>query len=113
MSSNKFWKGVVIGAIVGGAVTLFNKDVREQVAEDGKRVGAKIKNVVSNPKQTVECVQNKVNEITQAYKNFSEDLQFITEKANEIKSLSQETINTIQELKESDNNENNVSQTPH
>jgi methyl-accepting chemotaxis protein len=100
MTSSKFWKGLVIGAMVGGAVTLLDKKVRKQVAEDSKRVGRKIKDVVSHPQKTVECIQNKVNQFTQAYRNISEDLQFISEKATEIKKLSQNTIETVQELKQ-------------
>lgn len=113
MSSGKFWKGIVIGAMIGGAVTLFDKEVRKQVAEDSKRVCRKVKVVVSNPQQTVECVQDKVNQFTQSYKKLSEDIQFITEKATEIKNLSQQTMETVQELKHSPKMEEDDLSQPH
>lgn len=105
MSSNKLWKGMLIGAVVGGAVTLFDKEVRRQVATDSKRVGNQIKKVVTNPQQTVACVQNKINQFSDAYKNLNEDLQFITEKAAEIKELSRETAETVNEIKQVSNKE--------
>lgn len=100
MGTKKLAKGMVIGALVGGAITLFDRETRKDVIRAGKTVGNKVLHVISNPGKTWHGLQEKVNEFQSAYRELNEDIRLIMEKAQEIKEVSLETKELLRETKE-------------
>lgn len=41
--NNKFVKGIIYGALIGGVITLFDKEVRQQALSEGKQKARQIK----------------------------------------------------------------------
>ena len=105
MGKSKFFKGIVLGAMVGGALTLLDKNVRKEMVRYGKNAGRQIKNAVINPTETIDAIHGKVTVFRQSLADLNEDVQFIIEKANEMKKLSKETIHVLSEAKDSSTGE--------
>lgn len=97
MSAHKFLKGIIYGAIMGGAVTLLDKDVRNQVFTEGKRWTNQVKNIVTNPQEKIEQIGNKISLVQQSFHQLTEDVQFLADKALEIKELGEKTVQTLKE----------------
>lgn len=97
MSAHKFLKGIIYGAIMGGAVTLLDKDVRNQVFTEGKRWTNQVKNIVTNPQEKIEQIGNKISQVQQSFHQLTEDVQFLADKALEIKELGEKTVQTLKE----------------
>ena len=95
MGNNKFWKGVWWGALIGGAVTLLDKQTRQDLAYSGKKVGE----VIKNPKQTVQKVKTAARDMQEAYKNIRDDITYISDKLYELKDVPTRVSDIINESK--------------
>jgi len=84
MATGKFIKGMFIGAAVGGALTLFDKETRDAVIKKGKIFWKEIKTTVRNPKEKVEGIRTKVELVMENYRELSEELKTLTEKAKDL-----------------------------
>lgn len=100
MMNNKFVKGIIYGALIGGAMTLFDKEVRRKVLSEGKQKARQIKGVVLNPRETIDEIQGKFDQVRNSIQQFNRDIQFLTEKAAEIKELSLQTVKTFTDEQE-------------
>lgn len=100
MGASKFVKGILIGAAVGGAITLFDKETRQKVFSKSKRLGNSLLETVKNPNEKIEGIKKTINQLQHAYNEINEDIRFIVEKAQEIKEVSKETGKLINETKE-------------
>ncbi|HWO74599.1 MAG TPA: YtxH domain-containing protein [Bacillus sp. (in: firmicutes)] len=95
MGNNKFWKGVCWGALIGGAVTLFDKQTRKDVANSGRKIAGAIK----NPKQTAQKVKTIVRNLQDAYENIRDDVTYISDKLYELKDVPTRVTDIITESK--------------
>lgn len=100
MMNNKFVKGIIYGALIGGAMTLIDKEVRQQVLSEGKQKARQIKGVILNPRETIDEIQGKYDQVRNSIQQFNRDIQFLTEKAAEIKELSLQTVKTFTDEQE-------------
>lgn len=101
MMNNKFVKGMIYGALIGGVITLFDKEVRQQALSEGKQKARQIKGVILNPRETIDEIQGKFDQVRNSIQQFNRDIQFLTEKASEIKELSLQTVKTFTDEQES------------
>lgn len=100
MGRKKLAKGMFIGALVGGALSLIDRETRREVFAAGKKVGNKVLDVLSDPGKTLSGIKEKVEAVQKAYREINEDLRFFVEKAQEIKEASLETKELLEETKE-------------
>jgi len=68
MGKKTFWSGIVLGAVVGGAVSMFNKDARKYVKNVSEQAADQVSyymdhpnEAVSNVKRTISIVSEKIN----------------------------------------------------
>lgn len=97
MENNKFLKGVLYGAMIGGAVTLLDKEVRKEVCDKGKVWFGELKETITNPSETVQQIQDQVQSFKKNIRQINEDMQFLAEKAVEMKELGGQAIKTFVE----------------
>ncbi|WAA08993.1 YtxH domain-containing protein [Fervidibacillus albus] len=100
MATGKFLKGIVYGALIGGAIALFDKQTREGVFSKGKEIGDDVKELLTHPREKFQRFQDKVTFIKQSIEDMNDDLQFIMKQATQIKELGEETVQIIEETKE-------------
>ncbi|MBT2662008.1 YtxH domain-containing protein [Bacillus sp. ISL-45] len=99
-SSKKFWMGMVLGAMAGGAVTLLEKSTRLAVKEDFSKVSSGVMYVVKNPNEFIEDLRETANKVRTTVEQVTEDVAFITEKVEEIKDVPPQVTELVKDTKE-------------
>ncbi len=97
---NKLVKGIVIGALVGAAVSLFDKNTRQGVIQSGKTIGLKVKEYAKQPSKLSSEVKQKIDDVRQTVQEVSDDIAFINEKVQELKESSPHVVHMLQETKD-------------
>ncbi|WHY78737.1 YtxH domain-containing protein [Neobacillus sp. WH10] len=98
---NQFWKGMLIGAIAGGAISLLDKQTREAMKENVQKTSSKAAYIVRNPREISEKVKGTAAKIKSTYEQVSEDISFITDKVEELKELTPQVTDILKETKDS------------
>lgn len=98
-SSNKFWLGIMIGAVTGGAISLLDKSTRQSVREDFSKVSGSVAYVIKHPQEFVDDVKDVANKVRTTVEQVTEDVAFITEKVEEIKAVPSEVSELVNEAK--------------
>jgi gas vesicle protein len=92
--SNKLWKGIMIGATIGAAISLLDQETRKMLVENGKRV----KNKLKDPVHIAQNVNQHVHKCRQSLEQLSEDILFIAGKIKEITEKTPEVIELVKEI---------------
>ncbi|WP_079505496.1 hypothetical protein [Mesobacillus jeotgali] len=100
-SSKKFWIGMFLGAMAGGAVTLLEKSTRQAVRKDFSKISSGVAYVVKNPNEFIEDVKETANKVRTTVEQVTEDVAFITEKVEEIKDVPPQITELVKGTKES------------
>jgi gas vesicle protein len=99
-NTNKFWTGVLAGAIAGGLISLLDRDTRQAVGEKYGKVAKNISYGFTHPKEIATTVIEKTKEFKETASQISEDISFITKKIDEIRELTPEVTGLVKETKE-------------
>ncbi|MDR6999128.1 YtxH domain-containing protein [Neobacillus niacini] len=86
---NQFWKGMLYGALAGGAISLLDKDTREVMKENILNVSKKGLYIVKHPQEVAEQIKETAIRIKETVEDVSEDISYITEKVEELRELTQ------------------------
>lgn len=62
MGKNKLITGMVVGAIIGGAVSLINQETRNYVKQELSLMSGQMGNIVQNPSHSIRHIQNTLIE---------------------------------------------------
>ena len=99
-SSKRFWMGIVVGAIAGGAVSLLEKSTRQAVKEDFSKVSGSVVYVIKNPNEFLDDVKDAANKVRSTVEQVTEDVAFITEKVEEMKEVPPQVSELVKGTKE-------------
>lgn len=88
---NKMLKGMLIGAAIGAAVTLFDRKTRQSVAKSAKEYGIKTWHSVKRPKETIEKVTDKLTTIGEQLQQTADEALYIMDKIAEIAKTEERT----------------------
>ncbi|MCM3667204.1 YtxH domain-containing protein [Mesobacillus subterraneus] len=99
-SSKKFWMGMVLGALAGGAVSLLDKATRQSVKEDFSKVSNGVAYVVKNPENFIEDIKDAANKVRSTVEQVTEDVAFITEKVEEVRDVPPQVTELVKGTKE-------------
>ncbi|WP_203363875.1 hypothetical protein [Bacillus sp. REN10] len=95
MGKMKFVAGVVIGAVVGGAISLTDRKTREEMNTWGKHVCE----LVKNREQLVHSSKEIMNLAKETYEQVNEDIGFIRDKVSNLKELTPQVKELVEETK--------------
>lgn len=98
---NQFWRGIILGAIAGGAISLLDKHTRELMKENVQKTSSKVSYVFRNPGEITDKVKETAEKIKTTVKQVSEDISFITDKVEELRELTPQVTDMIKETKDS------------
>lgn len=54
MGKKKFYTGVIVGALLGGFITLFDEDAKQYVKKSIKKSGETLRSYTKNPTEAIE-----------------------------------------------------------
>lgn len=99
--SKRFFGGVILGAIVGGAITLLDKETRKAVFEGAKDTSENISYYIKNPNILVEQVKETTHKLRSTVAQVSDDVSFIAEKVEELKEMTPAVAEIVKDTQES------------
>jgi gas vesicle protein len=99
-TKNQFWKGMLLGAIAGGALSLLDKGTRKEMKEKVQTVSSKVSYIVQNPKEVSKKIGETAGKIKFTYEQVTEDISYIMEKVDELRELTPQVTEMVKETKE-------------
>lgn len=99
-NTNKFWTGIIVGAIAGGVISLLDRDTRNAVGEKCGRTTKNISYILTHPKEMATNIKEKTEELSLTVKQMSEDISYIVQKIEEVRDLTPEVTGLVKDTKE-------------
>ncbi|WP_442598072.1 YtxH domain-containing protein [Neobacillus sp. D3-1R] len=99
-NTNKFWKGMVAGAVAGAALSLLDRETRQAVGEKCSKASKSISYVLTHPKEIATNIKEKTNEWKSTVQQMNEDFTYIMDKIEEVRELTPEVTEMVKETKE-------------
>lgn len=100
MRKNKFGTYILIGALLGGAVSLFDRSTRMQVTNKSRNMISGVTFYTKNPDVLKSKIQEKTEKYQSIYEQFSEDATYIKEKVDELKQLTPQVKELVVDTKD-------------
>ncbi|MED3881696.1 YtxH domain-containing protein [Priestia megaterium] len=97
---NKLVEGIVIGAIIGGAVSLFDKETRTSVIQGSKKLKDKTTTLIQHPELVTDTVKEKYETIRTTIEQVSEDVSFVAGKVEKLKETTPQMMEIVNDTKE-------------
>ncbi|GAB1809768.1 YtxH domain-containing protein [Priestia megaterium] len=97
---NKLVEGIVIGAIIGGAVSLFDKETRSSVIQGSKKLKDKTTTLIQHPELVTDTVKEKYEIIRTTIEQVSEDVSFVAGKVEKLKETTPQVMEIVNDTKE-------------
>ncbi|MGE7119553.1 YtxH domain-containing protein [Peribacillus sp. NPDC046944] len=97
---SKFMQAVLIGALAGAAVSLFDKNTRKTVISNSKNGLTCMKEMIQNPSNLLTQVQETSSEFRSTVEKISNDVSFISKRVEEMKNIPSQVANVVMETKE-------------
>ncbi|MGF9892839.1 YtxH domain-containing protein [Priestia megaterium] len=97
---NKLVEGIVIGAIIGGAVSLFDKETRSSVLQGSKKLKDKTTTLIQHPELVTDTVKEKYETIRTTIQQVSEDVSFVAGKVEKLKETTPQVMEIVNDTKE-------------
>ncbi|CAG9622923.1 YtxH domain-containing protein [Sutcliffiella rhizosphaerae] len=97
---NKLIDGMLIGALVGAAISLLDKTTRETVIHNGKCVGGKIKYAVQHPQEIANEVKHRINIVKTTVDDVSKDIDYLRGKVEQLKEATPQVLEIVNETKD-------------
>ncbi|WP_100330375.1 YtxH domain-containing protein [Bacillus xiapuensis] len=95
MGKGKFFAGMAIGAVVGGLITLTDRQTRSEMKEYGKHVY----HLAKNPQQIADSSKAVIEKSKEMFQQVNEDVGFIRDKVDSLMDLSPQVKDLVDETK--------------
>lgn len=99
-NAGKFWKGIFLGALAGGAISLLDQETRKSVVDGCKKGVKEISYYATHPTEVAQQVKERTNKLRATVEQVSEDVSFIAEKVEELKEVTPSVVGIVKETKE-------------
>ncbi|KLT15382.1 hypothetical protein AA980_24245 [Neobacillus vireti] len=97
---NQFWRGMLIGAIAGGAISLLDKQTRLAMKENVQKTSSKVSEVLCNPREIIDKAKETAANIKTTAQQVKEDISYITTKVDEIRELTPQVTDILKDTKD-------------
>ncbi|MBA2176444.1 YtxH domain-containing protein [Halobacillus locisalis] len=105
MGQHKLWKGVMYGAIVGGALMLLDKETRSYVGDKSRSAGTKCKGYIQHPSEAIHSLRMNYEYMSKQLNKGVEELLELLSKAedmlNKVGEINQEVENQLKAVGDS------------
>lgn len=100
MGESKFVKGVVCGALIGGALTMLDEKTRNAVVQKSTSIGRQIKYYSTNRQELKTIVEDQLTKWKSFYEQMNSDATYISQKVNEVKEMTPQVKTLVTDTKE-------------
>ncbi|MEH7479921.1 YtxH domain-containing protein [Neobacillus drentensis] len=100
IKKNQFWRGVLLGALAGGAISLLDKQTREVMKENVQKTTTKVTYMMKNPGEITDKVKETAEKLKTTVKQVSEDISYITDKVEELREITPQVTDILKETKD-------------
>ncbi|TQR15275.1 YtxH domain-containing protein [Psychrobacillus soli] len=100
MGESKFIKGVVCGALIGGALTMLDNKTRNAVLYKSKSIGRQIKYYSTNRQELITTIEDQFTKWKSFYEQINSDATYISQKVNEVKEMTPQVKTLLTDTKE-------------
>ncbi|MFS0577012.1 YtxH domain-containing protein [Sporosarcina sp. 179-K 3D1 HS] len=100
MGKGKFGTFVILGALAGAAISLFDRSTREQVTKKSKNIISEISYYRNNPDDLKQMVMEKKDKVQMVYNQLSGDANYLKTQVEELKTLTPQVKELVVDTKE-------------
>lgn len=100
MSSSKFGGFIILGALVGAAVSMFDRSTREQLTKKSKELASEIKYYSKNREILKLKLQDKTLKIQTIYEQLADDAAYLRARVEELKVLTPQVKELVMDTKD-------------
>lgn len=97
---NKMLEGMIIGAAIGAAVSLFDRETREQFIHNTKKISKKTVEVIKHPQEITNTLKENIHQVRTTFEDISDDVKFIVGKVSELNETTPEMLSMVKETQE-------------
>lgn len=99
--NSQFTKAVLLGALAGAVISLFDKDTRSSVAVNGRSFASGVKTFLLHPDGVLNQVKEATGTMRSTVEKISDDVAFIADKVDEFKEVPSQLVKMVIDTKES------------
>lgn len=103
MGNSKFGRFIILGAILGGAVSMFDKSTRQHVVKKTNDMTSQVSYYSKNPDVLKQKLQQQKDKYLSIYEQFSGDAAYIKSQVEELKTLTPQVKDLVVDTKEAFN----------
>jgi gas vesicle protein len=96
----KFWKGMLWGALAGGAISLLDKETRAAMKENCQKCAKSASHLIKNPGEFTDQVKETANKLKTTVEEIGEDISFIASKVEELRETTPQVTRMLKETKD-------------
>jgi len=100
MAGSKFSTGIILGAVVGGALSLLDSETRRQTFNSARKSKELISYYTSHPRELADQTKSKVERIKNTVDQLQDDFEFLSSKLDEVKDMTPQLKSILVETKE-------------
>ena len=100
MAKSKLIPAVLLGALVGAAISMLDKNTRQHTMETSKKIKDTVTYYAQNRDELVQLVGTKVDQAQSLYASTQENLTSFMTKVEDVKSLPETIMSLVTETKE-------------
>lgn len=99
-SKSKLWKGIIIGAIAGAAISMLDRHTRESAVACAKKGAKAAYNVVENPEIITDKIKATSVKVRETIESVTEDVAVIANQVELLKDIPPQVAAVVKETKE-------------
>lgn len=100
MSETKLFKGIMYGALLGGAITMMDRKTRDSVMNKSRYIRNEIVYYSKNREELKTNIESQVTKWKAFYDQFSSDAKYISQKVNEVKEMTPQVKTLLTDTKD-------------
>jgi gas vesicle protein len=99
MNESKLLKSMVIGAIAGAVISMFERKTREHTIETTKKAKEKVVYYAKNRDELQQIIEQKVEVAQEIYENASQNINTMVNKFEEVKEIPESFQSIVKDTK--------------
>ena len=99
-SKNKLWKGILIGALAGAAISMLDRQTREATVACAKKGAKAAYNLVENPEIVTDKIKETSDKVRATIESVTEDVSVIANQVEILKEIPPQLASVVKETKD-------------